>query len=324
MKAFLGRVSVVRSLSVAIIWLKKSFGAYQGGARIAENRQRGGEGLPHAGDPGDMEEPASAAGGTDETLAGSIIASQQREPGTSRSPRLQGSLLSVSAGALLGAVVLVGGLGWDNVGNSGERGPQQKEVSEVVNTSRDHASSESLSGAMVGGQDPILRTRVEAPIPVEISPVTESTAPSEAGEGTSLLPTTPSRATAKASGGADKAPAPPSEGKQAREVGVDDTMVSSWYGPGFNGEVTASGDIFHSWEYTAAHKSVPLGTKLMVSYGGESVVVEVTDRGPYIAGRDLDLSRAAAERIGLTYAGEGVVEVEAASSDTSAGPYHGG
>lgn len=88
-----------------------------------------------------------------------------------------------------------------------------------------------------------------------------------------------------------------------------DELLASWYGPGFEGNVTASGDIFEPYtEYTAASPYLPFGTDLYVCY--ESCVwVEVTDRGPYVGGRDLDLSALAAEEIGLTYAGVGVVEV---------------
>ena len=89
-----------------------------------------------------------------------------------------------------------------------------------------------------------------------------------------------------------------------------EAMVSSWHGPGFEGAVTASGDVYSYGDYTAAHPYLPFGTDLLVSYGGNSVVVEVNDRGPYAYGRELDLSQAAAEAIGLTYAGTDVVDVQ--------------
>ena len=63
-------------------------------------------------------------------------------------------------------------------------------------------------------------------------------------------------------------------------------------------------------EYTAASPYLPFGTDLLVTYGDYSVVVEVTDRGPYTGGRELDLSAAAAEEIGLTYTGVDYVDVE--------------
>ena len=90
-----------------------------------------------------------------------------------------------------------------------------------------------------------------------------------------------------------------------------DTQYASWYGPGLEGNVTASGDIFEPYtEYTAASPYYAFGTELLVTYGDASVVVEVTDRGPYVAGRELDLSAVAAEEIGLTYYGTDYVDVE--------------
>ena len=89
-----------------------------------------------------------------------------------------------------------------------------------------------------------------------------------------------------------------------------DTELASWYGPGLE-DYTASGDIFEPYsEYTAASPYLPFGTKLLVTYGGASVVVEVTDRGPYTGGRDLDLSAAAADAIGLTFTGVDYVDVQ--------------
>jgi rare lipoprotein A len=85
------------------------------------------------------------------------------------------------------------------------------------------------------------------------------------------------------------------------------TMVATYYGYELEGSPTASGQPFDPEGYTAAHKKLPLGTRLRVSYGGESVRVTVNDRGPYVAGYDLDLSLAAAREIGLT--GSGPVRV---------------
>lgn len=93
--------------------------------------------------------------------------------------------------------------------------------------------------------------------------------------------------------------------------GVDDgkKMLASYYGRTLEGEPMANGRLFDADDYTAAHKSMAFGTDLMVSYGGESVRVTVTDRGPYVAGRDLDLSLAAAQEIGLAGTGEAPVLV---------------
>lgn len=82
-----------------------------------------------------------------------------------------------------------------------------------------------------------------------------------------------------------------------------DTGLASWYGPGFEGSLTASGEVFDPYGYTVAHKTLPLGTQLSVSYAGRTVQVTVNDRGPYSGGRELDLSQGAAEYLGLTNAG---------------------
>jgi rare lipoprotein A len=86
-------------------------------------------------------------------------------------------------------------------------------------------------------------------------------------------------------------------------------MSASYYGYSLEGNETASGEPFDPEGYTAAHRTLPLGTRLLVSYGGESVRVTVNDRGPYVAGRDLDLSLAAAREIGLTAPGSAPVRV---------------
>jgi rare lipoprotein A len=86
------------------------------------------------------------------------------------------------------------------------------------------------------------------------------------------------------------------------------TGLASWYGPGFEGLPTASGERYDPYGYTAAHKTLPLGTDLTVSYGGRSVQVTVNDRGPYVGGRELDLSQGAAEYLGLTHAGVDYVD----------------
>ena len=86
------------------------------------------------------------------------------------------------------------------------------------------------------------------------------------------------------------------------------TGLASWYGPGFEGLPTASGEPYDPYGYTVAHKTMRLGTELLVSYRGRSVQVTVNDRGPYVGERELDLSQGAAEYIGLTHAGVDYVE----------------
>ncbi|VIO65386.1 Endolytic peptidoglycan transglycosylase RlpA [Bradyrhizobium ivorense] len=85
--------------------------------------------------------------------------------------------------------------------------------------------------------------------------------------------------------------------------------MASFYG-NESGSRTASGQRFNQNAMTAAHRSLPFGTKLRVSHGGRSVVVTINDRGPFIRGRVLDLSTGAARAIGLTGAGVGRVTAE--------------
>ncbi len=87
---------------------------------------------------------------------------------------------------------------------------------------------------------------------------------------------------------------------------------ASFYG-NESGSRTASGARFNQNAMTAAHRSLPFGTKLRVTHRGQSVIVTVNDRGPFIRGRVLDLSKGAARAIGLTGAGVGHVTAEVVS-----------
>ena len=89
-------------------------------------------------------------------------------------------------------------------------------------------------------------------------------------------------------------------------------MKASWYGPGFHGRKTANGERFDQMAYTVAHKSMKFGTLLKITNpkNGRSIVVRVNDRGPYIEGRELDLSKAAAHELGLIKRGTGRLKVE--------------
>jgi rare lipoprotein A len=88
--------------------------------------------------------------------------------------------------------------------------------------------------------------------------------------------------------------------------------MASYYG-NESGSKTASGARFNQNAMTAAHRSLPFGTKLRVTHGGRSVVVTINDRGPFIRGRVLDLSTGAARAVGLTGAGVGRVTAEVVS-----------
>ncbi len=93
--------------------------------------------------------------------------------------------------------------------------------------------------------------------------------------------------------------------------------VASWYGPGFAGRLTASGEVYDPGELTAAHQTLPFDTRVRVTNlnTGLVVVVRINDRGPFRAGRIIDLSRASAERIGLVATGVGPVRLEVLVAD---------
>jgi rare lipoprotein A len=88
--------------------------------------------------------------------------------------------------------------------------------------------------------------------------------------------------------------------------------IASFYG-NESGHKTASGQRFNENAMTAAHRSLPFGTKLRVTHNGKSVVVTINDRGPFIKGRVLDLSTGAARAVGLTSSGVGHVTAEVIS-----------
>lgn len=89
------------------------------------------------------------------------------------------------------------------------------------------------------------------------------------------------------------------------------TGQASWYGPGFHGKKTASGERFNQRALTAAHPSLPLGTQARVTNlkNGKAVLVKINDRGPYHGGRVIDLSRAAAQQLAIN--GTARVRIEA-------------
>ncbi len=89
--------------------------------------------------------------------------------------------------------------------------------------------------------------------------------------------------------------------------------LASWYGPSFDGLTTASGETFDADGLSTAHPSLPMGTDLIVSYGGKSVPVTVNDRGPLTGNRELDLSQGAAKQLGLIGPGVDYVDVSCAN-----------
>ncbi len=95
----------------------------------------------------------------------------------------------------------------------------------------------------------------------------------------------------------------------ARDLGAG---VASYYGRRFHGRRTANGERFNMRALTAAHKTLPFGSRVRVTNtrNGRSVIVRINDRGPFIAGRHIDLSRRAAEEIGMIRSGHASVQLE--------------
>ncbi len=95
--------------------------------------------------------------------------------------------------------------------------------------------------------------------------------------------------------------------------------VASWYGPKFNGRPTSSGETFNMYAHTCAHRQYPFGTILKVTNVSNGMEAECTvnDRGPFVNGRDIDLSYATAKEIGLVGPGTGTVFLEVVGRDDS-------
>ena len=96
------------------------------------------------------------------------------------------------------------------------------------------------------------------------------------------------------------------------EPGHPQTGVASWYGPGFHGHPTTSGEIYNAYDLTAAHPRLPLGTRARVTnlVNGSAVEVRINDRGPFVKDRAIDLSFAAAQKIGVVGPGTAPVRIE--------------
>ena len=106
---------------------------------------------------------------------------------------------------------------------------------------------------------------------------------------------------------AEDIPVPP----EAKPILVE-TGIASWYGPPYHNRKASNGEIYDMHAMTAAHRTLPLGSIVRVTNmsGGESCVVRITDRGPFIEGRIVDLSKAAAEKLELVRQGTGQVRLE--------------
>ena len=91
-----------------------------------------------------------------------------------------------------------------------------------------------------------------------------------------------------------------------------ETGLASWYGPRFHGKLTASGEVYSQENFTAAHRTLPWGSRVRVTNlaNGKSVEVRINDRGPFGKGRIIDVSRAAARALGIVGSGITTVRVE--------------
>lgn len=111
---------------------------------------------------------------------------------------------------------------------------------------------------------------------------------------------------------------PPSKVRvpQPSTVRLSQTGVASWYGPGFHGKATASGDVYNQNDLTAAHQTLPLGSRVMVTNLGNGRAAEVTinDRGPFAKGRIIDLSYSAAQLIDMIGPGTAWVRIDVLDS----------
>jgi len=92
--------------------------------------------------------------------------------------------------------------------------------------------------------------------------------------------------------------------------GYEEICIASWYGPGFHGNKSASGERYNMYDFTAAHKILPIGTYVLVTNleNGRQVVVRINDRGPFVDNRCIDLSYSAAKALGII--GKGLAKVK--------------
>jgi rare lipoprotein A (peptidoglycan hydrolase) len=108
-------------------------------------------------------------------------------------------------------------------------------------------------------------------------------------------------------------------GQQSQPETSGHIVKASWYGQGFAGRRTSSGERFNPNQLTAASKTLPIGSVVRVTNveNGRSVNVRINDRGPFVRGRSLDLSRSAAQKIGMTHKGVARVKVTRVKRSTS-------
>ena len=104
------------------------------------------------------------------------------------------------------------------------------------------------------------------------------------------------------------------------DYSYNETGIASWYGPGFHKERTANGEVFNQEEVTAAHKTLPMPSLVRVTNldNGRSIVVRVNDRGPFVAGRIIDMSHRSAQLLGFDRVGTAKVRVQILADESRA------
>jgi rare lipoprotein A len=109
------------------------------------------------------------------------------------------------------------------------------------------------------------------------------------------------------------------KGRADLDVGMKERGIASWYGEDFHGWLTASGEVFDMETMTAAHRTLPLGTVVRVTNveNGRQVRIRINDRGPYVHGRIIDLSFAAARKLGMMEGGVSAVSLEVVGDQAS-------
>jgi rare lipoprotein A len=120
---------------------------------------------------------------------------------------------------------------------------------------------------------------------------------------------------------------PPASSASAAAVTIKRPVqvgTASWYGPRFQGKKTANGETFNMHSMTAAHRTLPLGTRVRVTNlrTGKQVKVRINDRGPYAKGRKIDLSRAAARKLGIVKKGVAKVKIAIVPTPTRTASGH--
>lgn len=141
-----------------------------------------------------------------------------------------------------------------------------------------------------------------------VQPTSAIAQPANAASSDSINDTASTGQSRQQTGGIEAVPEQDEALDNARDLG---SGIASYYGDRFAGKPTASGEPFDPTALTAAHRSLPFGSKVLVTSQrtGKSVIVRINDRGPFRAGRIIDLSKAAASRIGLVRQGIGAVNL---------------